>query len=85
MRLSGSEASFRVIIDSQWPLYFPAIKGMIFPAYHVFKFLLANKSMSLIRSVSSKPLTIDCLAMTDGKQVRYNSGKLTPRLTVNAV
>jgi len=56
--------------DSQWPIYFPAIKGMIFPAYHVFKFLLANKSMSMIRSVSSRPLTIDSLALTDGKQVR---------------
>ena len=56
--------------DSQWPSYFPAIKGMIFPAYHVLKFLLANKSMSMIRSVSSRPLTIDCLAVTDGKQVR---------------
>jgi len=56
--------------DSQWPLYFPAISGMIFPSYHVFKFLLANKSMRLIRSVSSSPLTLDCLALTDGKQVR---------------
>ena len=56
--------------DSQWPLFFPAIRGMIFPSYHVFKFLLTNKSMRLIRSVSSNPLILDCLALTDGKQVR---------------
>jgi hypothetical protein len=45
--------------DSQWPLFFPAIRGMIFPSYHVFKFLLTNKSMRLIRSVSSNPLILD--------------------------
>jgi hypothetical protein len=56
--------------DSQWPLHFPSMKGMIFPVYHVLKFLLSNKSLNMIKSTSSRPLLIDCLAMTDGKQVR---------------
>lgn len=56
--------------DSQWPLAFPSVNGMIFPVYHVLKFLLSNKSLNMIRSTSSRPLVIDCLAVTDGKQVR---------------
>lgn len=56
--------------DSQWPLAFPSVKGMIFPVYHIFRFLLANKSLTGIKSISSKPLIVDCLALTDGKQVR---------------
>jgi len=56
--------------DSLWPSVFPAVKGMIFPVFHVFRFLLANKSFRVIRSRSSKPLTTDCLALSDGKQAR---------------
>jgi hypothetical protein len=43
---------------------------MIFPLYHVFRFLLANKSLALMKSISSRPLIADCLALTDGKQAR---------------
>jgi D-apionolactonase len=56
--------------DSRWPLQFKSVKGMIFPLYHVFRFLLANKSLALMKSISSKPLIADCLALTDGKQAR---------------
>jgi D-apionolactonase len=56
--------------DSRWPLQFKSVKGMIFPVYHVFRFLLANKSLALMKSVSSRPLIADCLALTDGKQAR---------------
>jgi hypothetical protein len=54
--------------DTKWPSLFPAVRGMIFPVFHVFRFLLANKSLRVIRSVSSRPLVTDCLALTDGKQ-----------------
>lgn len=56
--------------SSQWPDYFQSIKGMIFPVYHVFRFLLGNRSLRAIKSISSKPLITDCLALTDGKQAR---------------
>ena len=56
--------------DSRWPLQFKSVKGMIFPSYHVFRFLLANKSLALMKSISSRPLIADCLALTDGKQAR---------------
>lgn len=56
--------------DSQWPLAFPSVKGMIFPAYHVFRYILGNKSLSGIKSTSSKPLIADCLALSDGKLAR---------------
>ncbi|MFZ2340522.1 MAG: hypothetical protein WAW07_12475 [Bacteroidales bacterium] len=47
---------------------FPSKKGMIFPVFHVFRFLLNNKQLSLVNSNSSKPLIADCLALSEGKQ-----------------
>ena len=54
--------------DSQWPSHFPTVKGMIFPVYYVFRYLLDHKDLKIIKSISSKPLIIDCLSLTDGKQ-----------------
>ena len=56
--------------DSQWPDQFPALKGKVFPVYFVFRFLLANKDMDVVRTVSSHPGKTECLALTDGKKVR---------------
>ena len=56
--------------DSQWPSHFPVVKGMIFPVYYVFRYLLDNKSFSLINTTSSKPLIVDSLSLTDGKEIR---------------
>jgi hypothetical protein len=54
--------------DPEWSAGFPSVKGMLFPAYYVFKFLLNNKSMNALKAISSEPITIECLALTDGKQ-----------------
>jgi hypothetical protein len=43
---------------------------MIFPVYYVFRYLLDHKDLNIIKSISSKPLIIDCLALTDGKKTR---------------
>jgi D-apionolactonase len=67
---TGESGIFQGELDSQWPEQFPAVKGMIFPVFHVFRFLLGNKDLKLIKSKSSKPLVIDCLALTDGKKAR---------------
>jgi len=56
--------------DSEWSDLFPASAGMIFPVFHVFRFLLGNKNMDVVKSTSSDPLHAECLALTDGKQVR---------------
>lgn len=66
----GEAGIFQGELDSKWPKQFPAVKGMIFPVFHVFRFLLGNKDLKLIKSKSSRPLMIDCLALTDGKKVR---------------
>jgi hypothetical protein len=66
----GERGVFQGEHDSQWPEHFAAVKGMIFPVYHVFRFLLGNKDFKLIKSKSSRPLIIDCLALSDGKQAR---------------
>jgi D-apionolactonase len=66
----GERGVFQGEFDSAWPGYFPAVKGMIFPVYHVFRFLTENKDMKLVKSISSNPLLVDCLALSDGKQAR---------------
>jgi hypothetical protein len=54
--------------EPRWPSEFPSEKGMIFPVFHVFRFLLGYKQLSLVRCTSSRPLAADCLALSDGKQ-----------------
>lgn len=66
----GENGIFQGEFDTQWPEQFPAVKGMIFPVFHVFRFLMGNKDMKLIKSRSSRPLEIDCIALTDGKKAK---------------
>ena len=65
---AGERGIFQGESDPLWPLQFPSKKGMIFPVFHVFRFLLNNKQFSLVKSNSSKPLIADCLTLSDGKQ-----------------
>lgn len=55
---------------SQWSDNFPAVEGMVFPVWHIFRFLLQNKSMEFLKSESSSPLEINSLAFTDGHTVK---------------
>jgi hypothetical protein len=66
----GENGIFQGEFDTRWPEQFPAVKGMIFPVFHVFRFLMGNKDLKLIRSRSSRPLSIDCIALTDGKKAK---------------
>ncbi|MBN2665486.1 MAG: hypothetical protein JXR67_03185 [Bacteroidales bacterium] len=77
---AGERGIFQGDTDPSWPLQFPSEKGMIFPVFHVFRFLLNNKHLSLVRCTSSRPLIADCLALSDGKQghlllVNYTENK----------
>ncbi|MFO7620850.1 MAG: hypothetical protein R6W81_06230 [Bacteroidales bacterium] len=56
--------------DPKWPSGFPAFRGMIFPVYHIFRFLLGNKNMDVVKTICSDPHRAECLALTDGKQAR---------------
>ncbi len=56
--------------DSRWPGRFPAYRGMIFPVYFVFRYLAGLRGMKVIKSISSDPLHADCLALSDGRQIR---------------
>ena len=67
---AGERGVFQGESDSAWPEYFPAVKGMIFPVYHVFRYLMENKDLKIVKSISSNPLLVDCLALSDGKQAR---------------
>jgi len=51
---------------SRWPKDFKSVKGMIFPSYHLFKYVLDSKSFEVIGSQSSAPLKIDILALLNG-------------------
>jgi hypothetical protein len=56
--------------DSRWPDLFPATRGMIFPVFFIFRYLAGLRQMKVIKSISSSPLNADCLALTDGRQIR---------------
>lgn len=56
--------------DSRWPEDFKTVKGMIFPVYHLFKWLLKDKSFRFISCRSSSPLEIDCMALSDGTTIK---------------
>jgi len=56
--------------DSRWPSAFRTIRGMIFPMYHVFRYILGNKYLAGIKSISSNPVAVDSLALSDGRQAR---------------
>lgn len=54
----------------RWPEKFQSVKEMIFPVFHIFHYLLNNKSFKVIRSECSHPLIIDIFALSDGQQAK---------------
>lgn len=63
----GERGIFQGGLPSRWPGAFRSVRNMIFPVFHLFNYLLKNKSMNVIRSNSSFPLKVDLLALSDGK------------------
>ncbi len=55
---------------SRWPDKFNSAPGMIFPVYHIFKYLLHYKSYKVIRCLSSNPLKVDILTLWDGNHLK---------------
>jgi hypothetical protein len=56
--------------SSRWPDEFQSFKGMLFPVYFVLKFILANKSFRTIESISSHPLNVDSLVISDANHLK---------------
>ncbi len=56
--------------NSRWPEDFPSYRGMIFPVYHIFRYIQAYRHFRITGSSSSQPLAADSLVFSDGKQVR---------------
>ncbi|NEW81150.1 MAG: hypothetical protein GZ094_02135 [Mariniphaga sp.] len=66
----GERGLFQGETDSRWPVEFRSVAGMIFPVFHIFKFILANKGFQVMKSQSSQPLFVDSLVLSDGLNIR---------------
>jgi len=75
----GERGLFQGERDPAWTSQFPSYRGMIFPVYHVFKYLLGIKNYYGIKCTSSKPLIIDCLALSDGRQAKLTLTNFTSK------
>lgn len=66
----GERGIFQGDFPSRWPEDFKSVKGMIFPVFHLFKFLLDNKASEVLVSHSSEPLSIDILTLSQGVNLK---------------
>jgi hypothetical protein len=74
---AGERGIIQGDFNSRWPEQFRTVKGMIFPVYHLFKWLLKDKSCRLTHSVSSKPLEVDCLALSNNSRIKLIAANFT--------
>lgn len=62
---------------SEWPEEFPASKGMLFPVFHIFKFILSSKSFRVIQCKSTGVPGVDVLTLSNGTKLRLILVNLT--------
>jgi hypothetical protein len=74
---AGERGIIQGDFDSRWPGGFQASKGMIFPVYHVFRFVLKYKDFKVAESISSQPLKVELLTLTDSKEYKMVVVNLT--------
>lgn len=58
---------------------FPSVPGGVFPLYHVLADAGKFAGGRVVRSVSSEPLAVECLALTDGRESRLLVANLEGR------
>ena len=75
----GERGIFQGDYPSRWPENFQSFKGMIFPLFFVFQFLLRFKSFKIIRSKSAEPLKYDALTLSDGRKFKFILINFTPQ------
>jgi hypothetical protein len=63
---------------SRWPDKFHSAEGMIFPLFFVFQFILNNKPLMVLKSISSCPLIVNSLIFSDGTLNRIMIMNFTP-------
>ncbi|HZY24517.1 MAG TPA: hypothetical protein VFE71_01715 [Bacteroidales bacterium] len=66
--------------NSRWPDDFRSCKGMIFPVYFVLKYILENKNFVTLECISTHPLEIDSLVITDGRHLKIILVNFTPEI-----
>lgn len=62
----GERGIFQGDQSSMWPEEFPSVRGMLFPVYFIFRYLLECKSYKVIKSNSSQPLKVISLVLSNG-------------------
>ena len=67
---TGVRGIYQGDFSSPWPDNFQSISGMLFPVYYVFRYLLKNKKLRLIKSISSHPLKAESLVLSDGTSMK---------------
>lgn len=75
---AGERGIMQGEFESRWPHDFPSKKDMIFPVYHVFRYILENKSFHVIKSTSSSPLKADLMVLSDGRHFKAIVFNFTP-------
>jgi hypothetical protein len=66
---AGNRGIIQGEYPSNWPGRFPAERGMIFPSFFVFKFILSNKQMKMVRSTSSNPLAAESIILSSDREL----------------
>jgi hypothetical protein len=74
---AGERGIIQGDFDSRWPGQFNTTKGMIFPVYHLFKWLLTDRSFKFVMTSTDHPLKIDSLALTDGYRLKLAIANFT--------
>lgn len=63
---AGERGIIQGDMPPRWPDRFKSAEGFIFPVFHLFRYVLKNKSLKVITSKSSDPLKVDVFAMSSG-------------------
>jgi D-apionolactonase len=76
----GERGIFQGDFPSCWPDVFKSCRGMIFPLFHVFSFILKSKSFNIIKSESSDSLKVDIIAFSEGDNLKFILINYTPEI-----
>jgi hypothetical protein len=76
----GERGIFQGDFPSRWPDDFKACRGMIFPLFHVFRYILKSKSFNIIKSKSSDSLKVEILSFSEDKKFKFILINYTPEV-----
>jgi hypothetical protein len=76
----GERGIFQGDFPSRWPDVFKSHRGMIFPLFHVFSFILKSKSFNIIKSESSDSLKVDLISFSEGDKLKFILINYTPEI-----